>query len=84
MNKLTDLNNMLFEQIQKIQNNDLSGESLDVEIKRAGAITSVANTIIANADLALKAQKLSADQGRKVVYDNPLLQAVPQDEGKKL
>lgn len=53
-NKLSDLNNYLFEEIEKLQNDDLTNEELDRTIKRAEAVTKVSETIIRNGELALK------------------------------
>ena len=57
-NTLGDLNNHLFAQLERLSDEDLQGENLEVEIKRAKAITYVASQIIANGSLALEAQKL--------------------------
>ena len=58
-NKLTDLNNILFEQIERLNDDDLHGEALKQQIKRSQAIESVAGMIIANANTVLKAEKLN-------------------------
>lgn len=42
-NKLTDLNNHLFEEMERLMYDDLSEEDMKKEIKRANAITSVSN-----------------------------------------
>lgn len=47
-NKLTDLNNHLFEEMERLMDDDLSEEDIKKEIKRANAITSVSNQIISN------------------------------------
>lgn len=60
-NKLMDLNNHLFEQLERLNDEDLSGEKLDIEIKRAEAMHKVAGQIISNAGLALKAHSLIND-----------------------
>ena len=56
-NTLTDLNNYLFESLERIMDDDLSKEELDKEIKRSEAVTSIAKTIISNGDLALRAMR---------------------------
>lgn len=56
-NTLTALNNYLFEQIERLNDNELNDEELNKEIKRSDSITNVAKTIIANGELALKAKK---------------------------
>lgn len=55
-NKLVDLNNHLFAQLERLSDDDLEGEKLSDEIQRTKAITSVANNIVANARLALDAK----------------------------
>lgn len=60
-NKLTDLNNILFEQIEHLNDDDLHGEALKQQIKRSRAIESVAGMIIANANTVLKAEKLKME-----------------------
>ncbi len=54
-NKLMDLNNHLFEQLERLNDDDLTGDDLDREIKRAQAINAYAAQIVNNAALALKA-----------------------------
>ena len=59
-NKLTDLNDHLFAQIERLGDEDLKAEDLEKEIARTDAITSVATQIISNAKTVLDAQvKLS-------------------------
>lgn len=60
-NKLTDLNNILFEQIERLNDDDLHGEALKQQIKRSQAIERVAGMIIANANTVLKAEKLKME-----------------------
>ena len=56
-NKLTDLNDHLFAETERLSDEDLSLEDLEKEIKRAKAVTDVADKIINNASLALQAEK---------------------------
>lgn len=55
-NKLIDLNNHLFAQLERLSNEELAGKDLSEEIRRAKAVTNVAEQIINNADLGLRAQ----------------------------
>lgn len=54
-NKITDLNNHLFEQLERLNDEAVQGEQLTVEIERARAMTGIASQIVANGQLALKA-----------------------------
>lgn len=62
-NKLSDLNNHLFEQLERLNDEDLNEEQLTKEIGRAKAITDVANSIINNAKVVLDASKFLEDSG---------------------
>ena len=62
-NTLTDLNNYLFESIERLNDDDLTDEQLEREIKRSEAVQKVAKTIIANGALALQAQKHFTEYG---------------------
>jgi len=59
-NKLTDLNDYLFLQLERLDNEELEGEKLAEEIKRSQAVASVAREIIDNGRLVLSAQKALA------------------------
>lgn len=62
-NKLTDLNNHLFEEMERLMDDDLSGEDMKKEIKRANAITSVSNQIISNMRLQTEIVQMACDMG---------------------
>lgn len=66
-NKLTDLNNHLFAQLERLAEETLSPEALDAEVKRAQAIVSVADKITGNAALQLQAAKIYAEHGQQVL-----------------
>jgi hypothetical protein len=63
-NKLIDLNNHLFAQLERLSDKDNSGENLQEEIERSKAVGSIARNIIDNARLALDAQKALGDSVR--------------------
>ena len=56
-NTLNDLNNYLFAQMERLNEEDLSEEKLETEVKRTKAMVSVASAIVGNAKLALQAIK---------------------------
>ena len=60
-NKLSDLNNYLFEQLERLNDEDIDTERLQFEIERTKAVTVISNQIISNAKLVLDAQKSIAD-----------------------
>ena len=53
-NTLQDLNNHLFEQMERLNDEDLSDEQLERELKRAEGMTRISVQIIENAELAYK------------------------------
>lgn len=67
-NTLADLNNHLFEQMERLNDDDLNNEELDKEIKRAKAMTDVSSQIIENAALGLSAEKLRAEYGNREIH----------------
>lgn len=72
-NKLEDLNNILFEQLERLQDDDISDEKFEKELKRTDAVNKVSKTIIENAALALKALKDMDEMGRTSNINIPLL-----------
>lgn len=66
---ITDLNNLLFEQIERITNDDLSEEELDREVKRVKAVTDIAKTIVDNNRVAVDALKYLEPVGSEHMVD---------------
>ena len=62
-NKLIDLNNYLFEQLERLNDDSLTMEELDREIKKSKEIVKVSQTIVNNADILLKAKKYFDETG---------------------
>lgn len=72
-NKLADLNDHLFAQIERLSDEDLTSEQIDKESKRGESIIGIADQIIKNASLQIQAAKLLSEHG----YDpTPHLPAV--------
>ena len=53
-NTLTDLNNYLFEQLERLNDDDLQDGDLEKELKKADAVVKISEKIIANGELAYK------------------------------
>ena len=62
-NKLTDLNDHLFAQLQRLGDENLSDEALEKEASRTDAIVKLSEQIISNAEIALNAAELVAKHG---------------------
>ena len=62
-NRLSDLNDHLFAQLERLSDEDLTPEEVEKEATRADAIVAVADKIIQNAALGISAAKLVAGQG---------------------
>ncbi len=65
-NKLIDLNNHLFAQLERLSEEGLKEDALATEIDRTRAIGEVSRHIIDNARLALSAQKALGESIRSL------------------
>lgn len=65
-NKLSDLNNYLFEQIENLSDEDLKGDKLKQTIAKADKIAQIGQVIIENQKLQLNALKTAFDFGYKL------------------
>lgn len=65
-NTLTDLNNYLFEQLERLNDDGLTEEQLERELRKTDATTKIAEKIIANGELAFKTMKHMDDYGYNV------------------
>lgn len=61
-NRMVDLNNHLFEQMERLNDEELSAEDLEKEVKRAHAMAQIGSVIVKNAANAIKAQALIMDK----------------------
>lgn len=62
-NTIADLNNHLFEQMERLNDESLTGERLEEELKRADGMSRIAGQIIQNGELAFKAMKHADEYG---------------------
>jgi len=74
-NKLVDLNNHLFAQLERLNDENLSNEELAKEMDRTSALASVSKEIINNASLALQAEKFKTEFGRNFKDAPAMLQS---------
>lgn len=65
-NKITDLNNHLFAQLERLSEEDLTDEQLNKEIARSKAMTSVADSLIESAKVTVDAMKIMQRDGADV------------------
>lgn len=70
---LNDLNEYLFQEMDRPTNEDLSADELDKEIKRSDALQKIAKTVIDNGALALQAKKYLDEYGEGDKVELPLI-----------
>jgi len=59
-NKLVDLNNHLFAQLERLNDEDLTDDKIKAEVGRAKAISGIASQVIKSAKVTIDAMKLVA------------------------
>ena len=62
-NKLIDLNNHLFAQLERLSDESLKGDALDEEITRSKAVSQISKDVVSNATLVLQAEKYRSEYG---------------------
>lgn len=72
-NKLADLNNHLFAQLERLSEEGLDAETIEREAKRADAIVALSDQILRGADLNLKAVSLVAVHGDRFIAMLPAI-----------
>ena len=72
-NKLQDLNDHLFAQLERLSEEGLSAEQIEQEVSRTDAIVSVSEQIVRNADLQLKAVHVLATHGDRFKSQLPMI-----------
>ena len=64
-NKLSDLTNTLFAQLETLDDRDLSPEELKLELNRSKQMVSISNQILQAGQLALEAEKFKEEVGNR-------------------
>lgn len=72
-NQLSDLNDHLFAELERLGDEDLTGDALHDELDRADAISKVAENVVENAALVLKASVAFGDTMSASRQDRPRL-----------
>lgn len=62
-NRLSDLNDHLFAQIERLSDESLTPDQIETEAKRGNAIVGVADQILRHAALQCQAAKIMSDHG---------------------
>lgn len=78
-NKLSDLNDHLFAQLERLNDETLTPEQIEAEAKRAQAIVSLADQVTDGAKLRLEAAKLFAAHGEHIL---PMLPQIGAPKGQ--
>lgn len=81
-NRLTDLNDHLFAQLERLSEEDLTSEKIEDEVKRSEAIVKISDQIVGNARMTLEACKLVAAHGDRFAKHLPMIAKADGDDGK--
>jgi hypothetical protein len=72
-NKLSDLNDHLFAQIERLAQEELTAAQIETEVRRGNAIVAVADQILRHASLQVQAAKIMSDHGNDPTRHLPAL-----------
>jgi len=72
-NKLSDLNDHLFMQLERLNDEELSSEDMELEAKRAKAVVDVSSQITTITAQQLKAAEIIAKHGDRHIKSLPML-----------
>lgn len=82
-NKLTDLNDHLFAQLERLNNEDMPEEKMAMEIERSKAVGNIAKNIITNGRLLLDSKKHFDEMGIKIEQQPDVLKIGAPKDGKQ-
>lgn len=69
-NSLADLNNHLFEMIERLNDDELTTEQMELEQKRIGAVVDISKTILEAGRLQFEVLKMQTDFNHDVKKDD--------------
>lgn len=78
-NKLTDLNNHLFAQLERLGEEGLNEDQIKSEVTRSKAICGIASQVVKSAKVTIDAMKLVSD-GNYPINEVPKLIGLSQSE----
>lgn len=79
-NKMTDLNNHLFAQLERLGDEELTSDELEKEIERSKAIANIASNIVEGARVSVEALKVMEKAGMDISKtDNGVIQLLPKN-----
>ena len=73
-NKLSDLNDHLFAQLERLSDEGLTAEQIEHEAKRADAIVAISEQVLLNADMHLRAATILATHGDRFAPMRPMIE----------
>lgn len=71
-NTLTDLNNYLFEQLERLNDDEMTADQLERQLRKVDSIVKVSEKIIQNGELAFKTMQHMDQYGYRVKDDREL------------
>lgn len=77
-NRLGNLDDHLFAQLERLADEGMTPEQVDQEVKRANAIVALADQVVGNASVKLKAAQLYAAHGDKIAPMLPQIGKAPE------
>ena len=83
-NRLTDLNDILFAQLERLTDESLSAEAITRETDRTRSVVQVADRIVENARLQLQAATLVVQQGAGVRKQLPTTLGLPSGDAAEV
>lgn len=79
-NKLSDLNDHLFAQLERLGDEDLSSEEIQSEVERSKAVVGLAGAIVENAELVFSAARFQVEHGMR---EMPAILSLPGNQHGK-
>lgn len=82
MKKISELNDHLFAQLDRLNMPDMTPEQIEAEVKRGQVVAAVADQVVRGAAVQVAAAKLVAQHGDKMVHHLPMLPSNKTVEAK--